>query len=93
MAQKTCQIALPVRNEDERKKSTDAFNGAVLSHARQGSSFGYLASPVTGGGIAVGRAGQLALLAMREGIKDGASFISGDREGRPHLRAGDSGRA
>lgn len=75
MAQKTCQIALPSQDEDERKQSTDAFNGAVLSYARQGSRFGYLASPVTGGGIAVARADQLALLAMREGIKDRAGFI------------------
>jgi hypothetical protein len=76
-AQRTCQIALPSRNEDERKKATDAFNRAIMSHARHGATFGYLASPVTGSGVAVDRTGQLALLAMREGIQDRGGFIWG----------------
>ncbi|WP_051953066.1 class I SAM-dependent methyltransferase [Methylocapsa aurea] len=77
VAQKTCQIALPAHGEREREKATDAFNRAVLLRARLGAHFEFLASPVTGAGVAVDRIGQLALLAMREGIEDRLSFVEG----------------
>jgi SAM-dependent methyltransferase len=84
-AQRTCWLALPQRGEDARKSQTDAFNRAVMLHARQGSHFGFLASPVTGAGVAVDRLGQLALLAMREGVQDRVSFISGFLNSEPAL--------
>lgn len=75
VAQKACHLALPSGAEDERKKRTDAFNRAVLAHARQGSNYSCLASPVTGSGVAVDRTGQLALLALRDGAQDQLAFI------------------
>ena len=74
-AQRTCQIALPLQGEDERRRSTDAFNRTIISYARQGSNFGFLASPVTGDGIAVDQNSQLALLAMQQGIQDRSAYI------------------
>ncbi len=75
VAQRTCQIALPAAGEDARKSRTDAFNRAVTAQARVGSDYGFLASPVTGAGVAVDRIGQLALLALLEGASDPLAFI------------------
>ena len=56
------------------RESTDRFNAAVLRRSRFSSALQFLASPVTGGGVAVGRTEQLMLLAMLEGAPDPAEF-------------------
>lgn len=51
------------------KKQTDKLNAHLINKARGSGDIGYLASPVTGGGIAVGRFQQLFLLALSQGKK------------------------
>ncbi len=51
------------------KKSTAKLNAHLLLKARSRDDINYLASPVTGGGIAVGRFPQLFLLALSQGRK------------------------
>jgi SAM-dependent methyltransferase len=58
---------LPVDGEDERAVRVRAFNDAVIDRARFSDQLAALASPVTGGGVAVGRIEQLFLAAMRKG--------------------------
>jgi hypothetical protein len=62
--------ALPADNQARREASTTAFNTAVLALAKESTELGYLASPVTGGGIRVDRLTQLYLLAKAQ---DGAN--------------------
>jgi hypothetical protein len=62
--------ALPADNQARREASTTAFNTAVLARAKESTELGYLASPVTGGGIRVDRLTQLYLLAKAQ---DGAN--------------------
>ena len=57
------------RDEGKRAKSTKAFNQAVVARARDNADLQFLASPVTGGGIAIGRFQQLFLSALWEGKK------------------------
>ncbi|KQT51940.1 methyltransferase type 11 [Aureimonas sp. Leaf454] len=71
------QPCLPPKDEAKRAKATRAFNAAVCARAEDGADLGFLASPVTGGGIAVDRFSQLFLLALsadRKGPKDWAAF-------------------
>jgi SAM-dependent methyltransferase len=65
--------ALPVDNQAERVASTNAFNTAVMARAKESSELGYLASPVTGGGIPVDQLTQLYLLAKQKGVADPAA--------------------
>lgn len=51
----------------QAKKQTDALNLHLISLARASNEIAYLASPVTGGGVLVGRFEQLFLLALRQG--------------------------
>ncbi len=51
---------------ERRRGHTDRLNRHLLARARDGGEIGFLASPVTGGGIAVPRFGQLFLLAASE---------------------------
>jgi SAM-dependent methyltransferase len=51
------------------KPGSDRLNRALLDRARSDQSIGVLASPVTGGGIPVGRFQQLFLLARAQGAK------------------------
>jgi len=51
------------------KKSTDKLNHALMMKSRSTSDLSNLASPVLGGGVAVGRFAQLFMLAMKEGKK------------------------
>jgi hypothetical protein len=51
------------------KKHTDKLNAALIDKARGSNDVSFLASPVTGGGVAVGRFGQLFLYAMSKGRK------------------------
>src|SRR5262249_17330404 len=45
--------ALPAENEAERVETTQAFKAAVMARAKEAAVLGYLASPVTGGGVRV----------------------------------------
>ncbi len=49
------------------KPATDRLNGYLLSYARGSADIAYLVSPVTGGGISVGRFSQLFLNAAIQG--------------------------
>jgi len=51
------------------KPATDRINAQVIGRARRNADIAYLASPVTGGGIAVGRFSQLFLLSLMQGNK------------------------
>ena len=54
---------------EKAKKNTIMLNESLLKMARFSSDVSYLASPVTGGGIAVNRFQQLFLLALSQGKK------------------------
>ena len=49
------------------RRHTDRLNAHLIDKARGSSEVSYLASPVTGGGVAVGRFQQLFLLALKQG--------------------------
>lgn len=51
------------------RKHTDKLNAYIMQKARGSSDVGYLASPVTGGAIPVGRFPQLFLLVLTQGKK------------------------
>ena len=51
------------------RKTTAAANQWLLQRARGSSDISYLASPLTGGGVTVGRFPQLFLLALQQGRK------------------------
>jgi len=60
------------------KPGTDKLNACLIDKARGSGEISYLASPVTGGGIMVGRFQQLFLLALGQGEKqpaDWAAFV------------------
>ncbi|EXJ15980.1 class I SAM-dependent methyltransferase [Imhoffiella purpurea] len=71
----------PVQTEqvvNKAKKQTERINTYLCHKARGSNDIGYLASPVTGGGIGVNRFQQLFLLALAEGRKqpvDWAAFV------------------
>ncbi len=70
------QPALPPENEAERAASTSAFNAAVMARAKESAELGYLASPVTGGGVRVDQFTQLYLQAKQKGIADPVDLIA-----------------
>jgi hypothetical protein len=51
------------------KKHTDKLNTHLMLKARISKDMTFLSSPVTGGGVAVGRFQQLFLLALQQGKK------------------------
>lgn len=57
------------------KKHTDKLNRHLINKARSGSEVTFLASPVTGGGISVGRFQQLFLLAISQGKKNPVEWV------------------
>lgn len=60
------------------KKCTDKLNAYLINKARGSSDSSYLASPVIGGGVSVGRFQQLFLLAMSQGKRqpaDRAAYV------------------
>jgi hypothetical protein len=60
------------------KKHADKLNTHLMLKARSHNDLTYLASPVTGGGVAVGRFHQLFALAIQQGKKkpeDWAAFV------------------
>jgi SAM-dependent methyltransferase len=70
------QPALPVENEAERAESVGRFNAAVTALAKDSEDLGYLASPVTGGGVRVDRLTQLYLQAKRDGGGDPVATLA-----------------
>ena len=61
------------------KKHTDKLNTHLMLKARSSNDIGFLASPVTGGGVGVGRFHQLFMLALQQGKKkpeDWAAFVA-----------------
>jgi hypothetical protein len=61
------------------KKHTDKLNTHLMLKARSSNDVTYLASPVTGGGVIVGRFQQLFILAMQQGKKkpeEWAAFVA-----------------
>ena len=70
------QPALPAEDQAERAQSTQAFNAAVIERAK-GTPLGYLASPVTGGGVRVDPFTQLYLQARRKAVADPIALIAG----------------
>ncbi|MCW5720966.1 MAG: methyltransferase regulatory domain-containing protein, partial [Devosia sp.] len=69
------QPCLPAQDQSARIKSTTSFNLAAMQRAQDNADLQYLASPVTGNGIAVDRFQQLFLLALANKEKDPAEFI------------------
>jgi hypothetical protein len=59
------------------KKSTDKLNDHLIRKARGSNEINYLASPVTGGGIAVGRFQQLFLMMIKQGKSTPAEWAQG----------------
>lgn len=51
------------------KISTDKLNLALMHKSRSSAGIGYLASPVLGGGVSIGRFAQLFVLGLKEGKK------------------------
>ncbi len=56
------------------KKNSRALNTFLMNSARSSSDIAFLASPVTGGGITVGRFEQLFALAVTQGKKQPAEW-------------------
>jgi hypothetical protein len=56
------------------KKQTDRLNAHLLDKARGGHEVAFLASPVSGGAVSVGRFPQLFLLARAQGRKQPAEW-------------------
>jgi len=57
------------------KKQCDKINNHLFAKARGSIDVSYLASPVTGGGVSVGRFQQLFLLALSNGKKQPADWV------------------
>jgi len=84
--------ALPADGDAARAAAAGRFNAAVTARAKESDELGYLASPVTGGGVRVDRMTQLYLLAKQEGAADPAAALAAlaargggfaDRDGKP----------
>ena len=58
------------------KKRTEKLNSYLIQKARSNGDITYLASPVTGAGVTVGRFAQLFLLAMSQGKKQSADWAA-----------------
>jgi SAM-dependent methyltransferase len=69
------QPCLPEEGLAARKTACDRFNRAVMEIAKGGAEISYLASPVTGGGLALDRLSQLFLLGHKEKHQDGSAFV------------------
>jgi SAM-dependent methyltransferase len=70
------QIALPGEQQKESGQATEAFNLAVMGRAKEQAALGYLASPVTGGGVRVDPFTQLYLHARKKGVADPVTLIA-----------------
>lgn len=63
----TLSPAQDVTSASKAKKHTDKLNQHIMNKARSTAEISYLASPVVGGGVVVGRFQQLFLLALKQG--------------------------
>jgi SAM-dependent methyltransferase len=70
------QPALPAEGDAGRAAAARGFNAAVTTLAKESADLGYLASPVTGGGVRVDRLTQLYLQAKREGGGDPVAALA-----------------
>ncbi|NKN37321.1 methyltransferase domain-containing protein [Agrobacterium sp. a22-2] len=70
------QPCLPDQNKDARIESCRLFNLAVCKHAENSEDHQFLASPVTGGGLAINRADRLFMLAINKGKELPADWAS-----------------
>jgi predicted O-methyltransferase YrrM len=61
------QPCLPEQEQAARAESCKLFNHAVCKHAENSEDHQFLASPVTGGGLAINRADRLFMLAISKG--------------------------
>ena len=77
------QPALPAEADGARAASSRAFNDAVLARVLESDVYGYLASPVTGGGVRVDRLAQLYLLSQRRGTDPRAMLAKLSLGGTP----------
>jgi SAM-dependent methyltransferase len=68
------QLAQEETVVSKARKTSDKLNAYLLNKARGSADVGYLTSPVTGGGITVGRFAQLFLLARSQGAKQPAEW-------------------
>lgn len=69
------QPALNAAGDSARRARTRAFNRVVIERARISEHWKFLASPVFGGAVFLGRPSQLFLLAREDGIEDPPAFI------------------
>ena len=60
------QPCLPAQDEAKRAQRTKAFNAAVMRRAEWSNQLGFLASPVTGGGLPVDRFEQIFLSTLSQ---------------------------
>lgn len=63
------------KGDNARRQSTRRLNDAIISRARHSADLQYLASPVTGAGVAVDRFEQLFLAARQAKERDVVSFV------------------
>ncbi len=68
------QPALSCVGEAERTSRARAFNTAVLNRAKSSADLRFLASPITGAGVAVDRFQQLFLLAQQNGYSEPVTY-------------------
>jgi len=69
------QPALDAAGDGARLASTNAFNRAVIERARTSDHWRFLASPIFGGAVFLGRPSQLFLLARQDNVEDPPAFI------------------
>jgi SAM-dependent methyltransferase len=86
------QPALPAESDAARAPSVRAFNAAVMARAKETAELGYLASPVTGGGVRVDRFAQLYLAAKQEGSGDPVAALAAIAEQRGGILDKDDNR-
>jgi SAM-dependent methyltransferase len=81
--------ALPAAGDAKRAASARAFNRIVIARVMESAELGYLASPVTGGGVRVDRLSQLYLLARQRGIDDPTEMLAKLALDRVNPKGGD----
>jgi hypothetical protein len=69
------QPALDAAGDGTRLARTRAFNRAVIERARTSEHWRFLASPIFGGAVFLGRPSQLFLLAREDGVEDPPAVI------------------
>jgi len=69
------QPSLDAAGDSARLESTKAFNRAIVERARTSERWRFLASPVFGGAVYLGRPSQLFLLAREDGADDPPAVV------------------